>query len=106
MTSDNRTNPPGLAAYPASIQETIRSEADIWRYGDVASALRSFEETVEWARRLNQEQRNYHKAGYWSTNDNMSYAALALVREELGDDPDCDGHLCPTGADCHPKPTA
>ncbi|KNE81388.1 hypothetical protein AB0B04_18855 [Streptomyces xinghaiensis] len=106
MDTDTRTNPPGLDTYPAAIQETIRSEADVWRYGNVASALASFEETVAWARGLNQEQRKYHKSGCWYTNDNMNYAAIALVQQELGDDPDCASHLCPTGADCHPAPAA
>ncbi|MFI5864560.1 hypothetical protein [Streptomyces sp. NPDC051546] len=105
MSAKNTTDPPGLSAYPASTQDTIRSEAEVWRYGDVASALRSFEQTVEWARGLNQEQRKYHHAGYWYTNDNMSYAAVALVQRERKDDPGCDGHLCPAGADCHPRPT-
>ncbi|MFI6282910.1 hypothetical protein [Streptomyces sp. NPDC050988] len=105
MDTDNQADPPGLSAYSASTQETIRSEADVWRHGDVTSALRSFEQTLEWARGLNQEQRKYHKAGYWYTNDNMSYAAVALVQRELKDDPDCDSHLCPAGADCHPRPT-
>ncbi|MCZ1012045.1 hypothetical protein [Streptomyces lydicus] len=106
MTIDNRSNPPGLDQYPTHVQEVIRSEAEIWRYGDIASALRSFEEDIEWARRLNQEQRSYHKSGYWYSNQNMAYAAVSLVQQECHDDPDCDSHLCPTGTDCHPAPTA
>ncbi|MEV6400794.1 hypothetical protein AB0M39_39475 [Streptomyces sp. NPDC051907] len=102
MTADTRSDPPGLEKYPAHIQEAIRGEADTWRYGHVASALDSFETTVAWARRLNQEQRRYHASGYWYANQNLAYAAVGLVQEECGDDPECDAHLCPPGADCHP----
>lgn len=102
MTTDNRSDPPGLTKYPAHIQEQIRSEADVWRYGDVASALESFEETVSWARRMNQEQRRYHESGFWVSNQLMYRAAVGLVQDECGDDRDCDIHLCPTGAVCHP----
>lgn len=104
MTADTRSNPPGLTKYPAHIQQQIRSEADVWRYGNVASALESFEETVSWARRLNQEQRRYHETGFWFSNQLMKRAAVGLVQSECGDDPNCDIHLCPTGTACHPTP--
>ncbi|MGW9029685.1 hypothetical protein ACWGQ5_37330 [Streptomyces sp. NPDC055722] len=106
MNGSDNTNPSGLKQYPKHIRAVIRSEAEVWRYGDVASALSSFESTVQWARGLNQEQRKYHAAGYWYTNQNMHRAAVGVVQKELGDAPDCDSHLCPTGANCHPKPTA
>ncbi|MGN5392587.1 hypothetical protein [Streptomyces sp. JL7001] len=97
-------NPAGLEKYPAHVQASIRSEAQTWRYGDVASALSSFEATAEWARAMNQEQRKWHAAGFWYANQLLSRSAVALVQREMGDDPNCDGHLCPPTAPCHPRP--
>ncbi|MFF8431747.1 hypothetical protein ACF07Y_42810 [Streptomyces sp. NPDC016566] len=105
MSGNDNTSPAGLEKYSEGIQADIRSEAQIWRYGDIASALSSFEQTVEWARRLNQEQRKYHHAGYWYANQLMYMTAVAFVQEELRDDPGCDSYLCRPGAHCHPKPT-
>ncbi|MGW6842157.1 hypothetical protein [Streptomyces sp. NPDC054958] len=96
--------PAGLEKYPAHVQASIRSEAEVWRSGNVASALSSFETTAEWARAMNQEQRKWHAAGFWYANQLMSRTAVALVQREMGDDPNCDGHLCSPGAHCHPQP--
>lgn len=100
--TDDQKNPPALAEWPENIQQAIRSEADVWRYGDVASALDSFVSTVDWARRLNQHQRRYHGSGAWYANQNMKAAAIAYVQAELGDDPECAIHLCAPGRACHP----
>lgn len=95
------TDAPGLADWPDDIQKRIRSEARIWRYGNVASALDSFLSTVEWARRMNQHQRRYHWSCAWFANQLMTSAAIGYVREEQGDDPECENHLCSADRVCH-----
>lgn len=82
-----------LSAYPDHIQHSIRSEAETWRYGNVASARDSYEETREWAGRLTPEQRKYHASGYWYSNQLLHLAAVSAVQRELGDDPDCENRL-------------
>ncbi|MGP3950833.1 hypothetical protein [Streptomyces sp. 7N604] len=100
--TEEQKNPAALADWPEHIQRSVRSEAEVWRYGHVASALDSFVSTVEWARGMNQQQRRYHHSGAWYANQNMKAAAIAYVQAERGDDPECDIHLCPPGRTCHP----
>ncbi len=77
-----------LAAYPAAIQQAIRSEAHAWFYDRIEPAIRMFDSQVAWARILTPEQRRNHSAGAWYANQLLKRAAIGEVQRELGDPTD------------------
>jgi hypothetical protein len=68
--------------YSEAAERAIRSEAEIWRYGNVESARRSYDRHVEWARKLTADQRELHKWGAWHANDLLMMAAIGQVQRE------------------------
>ncbi|MFE0461847.1 hypothetical protein ACFW1A_21625 [Kitasatospora sp. NPDC058965] len=77
-----------LAAYPAAIQQVIRSEAHAWFYDDTKPAMQMYDSHVAWARKLTPEQRRHHRSGAWYANQSLKAAAIALVQQEAGDPTD------------------
>jgi hypothetical protein len=69
------------AAYSAAAQRAIAFEAETWRYGDVESARRSYDQLVTWARALSASDREYHAWGAWHANDLLKLAAINEVRQ-------------------------
>ena len=78
-----------LTGYTDGARRAIESEAEIWRYGDVESARRSYDKTREWARILTPQQRWSHGWGAWYANQLLTHAAIAEVKAERGDCRDC-----------------
>lgn len=74
-----------LADYTESARRVILSEAEIWRYGDVESARRTYDEMVTWARLLTREDRVSRKWGYWHANMLLECAAIGEVQKALGE---------------------
>ncbi|MEV4561886.1 hypothetical protein AB0K51_33585 [Kitasatospora sp. NPDC049285] len=77
-----------LAAYPAAIQQAIRSEAHTWFYGDIEHAMRMYDSHVEWSRKLTAEQRRHHYWGAWYANQLLKATAISEVQSEMGDPTD------------------
>ncbi|MEU3499089.1 hypothetical protein ABZ747_37095 [Kitasatospora cineracea] len=77
-----------LAAYPAAIQQAIRSEAETWFRNRIEPAIRMYGSHVEWARKLTPEQRRHHRSGAWHANDLLKAAAINEVQSEMDDPTD------------------
>ncbi|MEU6972872.1 hypothetical protein AB0A71_35190 [Kitasatospora aureofaciens] len=77
-----------LAAYPAAIQQAIRSEAHAWFYDRIGPAIDMYESHRQWALILTPEQRRFHKSGAWFANQNLKSAAIGVVQREMGDPTD------------------
>ena len=74
-----------LTGYTEAAQRAIKSEAEVWLYGDVEGARRMYDRSVEWVRKLDADARRYHSAGSWHANDLLKYAAIGQVQRELGE---------------------
>ncbi|MEU9044480.1 MULTISPECIES: hypothetical protein [unclassified Kitasatospora] len=87
-TQTPQTENEQLAAYPATIQQAIRFEAQTWFYDDIGSAIDMYESHRQWALILTPEQRRFHKSGAWFANQNLKCAAIGEVQRELEDPTD------------------
>jgi hypothetical protein len=66
-------------------RRAVESEAEIWLYGNVASAERMFGKALEFARLQDADGRRFWSAGYWHANDIIGRAAITVVQIELGE---------------------
>jgi hypothetical protein len=74
-----------LAGYSDAAQAAVKSEAEVWRYGNVESARQSYDKARDWARRITPEQRRDHAWGAWHSNSLLLLAAISEVMREHGE---------------------
>jgi hypothetical protein len=73
-----------LTGYTTQALSAMRSEAEIWRYGDGHSARRSWDENKAWAARIGADRREF-QAWVHHDQDHLNYAAVCEAAREAGD---------------------